>query len=63
MSTVMLQQNYIFEQEDSVENENKIQTEDIKFAVFDGSKEITESMYDEVKNFADFIKQREKYNK
>lgn len=46
-----------------MENENKIQTEDIKFAVFDGSKEITETMYDEIKNFADFIKQREGYNK
>lgn len=38
------------------QNQNK---EEILFAVFNGSDEITESMYDEVKKFADYLKQRE----
>lgn len=33
--------------------------EDIKFALFDGDKEITDEMYEEVKAFAAFVKQRE----
>lgn len=33
--------------------------EEIKFALFGGSGEITDAMYDEVKKFAAFIKQRE----
>ena len=33
--------------------------EDIKFALFGGDGEITDAMYDEVKRFAEFIKQRE----
>ena len=37
--------------------------EDIKFALFGGSDEITEKMYDEVKKFAAYVKQREGYNK
>lgn len=37
--------------------------DDIKFALFGGSDEITEAMYDEVKRFAAYLKQREGYNK
>ena len=33
--------------------------DDIKFALFGGDGEITDAMYDEVKKFAAFIKQRE----
>ena len=33
--------------------------EDIKFALFGGDGEITDSMYEEVKRFAAFVKQRE----
>lgn len=33
--------------------------EDIKFALFGGDGDITDSMYDEVKRFAAFLKQRE----
>ena len=33
--------------------------EDIKFALFGGDGEITDSMYEEVKRFAAFLKQRE----
>lgn len=34
---------------------------DIQFALFGGKDEITEKMYEEVKNFAAFLKQREGY--
>ena len=37
----------------------KVSDEDIKFALFGGDGEITDAMYDEVKKFAAFIKQRE----
>lgn len=40
-----------------------INDEDIQFALFGGSDEITEKMYDEVKKFAAYVKQREGYNK
>ena len=36
-----------------------VSDEDIKFALFGGDGEITDAMYDEVKKFAAFIKQRE----
>lgn len=36
-----------------------VSDEDIKFALFGGEGEITDAMYDEVKRFAAFIKQRE----
>ena len=40
-----------------------VSDEDIQFALFGGSDEITEKMYKEVKNFAAYVKQREGYNK
>ena len=36
-----------------------ISDDEIKFALFSGDGEITDAMYDEVKQFAAFIKQRE----
>ncbi len=36
-----------------------VNDEDIKFALFGGDGEITDAMYDEVKQFAAFIKKRE----
>ena len=36
-----------------------VSDEEIKFALFGGSGEITDAMYDEVKRFAAFIRQRE----
>lgn len=36
---------------------------DIQFALFGGKDEITEKMYEEVKNFAAYLKQRENYGK
>lgn len=41
----------------------EVSDEDIQFALFGGRDEITEAMYEEVKQFAAFIKQREGYNK
>jgi len=39
---------------------NRVVTdEEIKFALFGGDGEITDAMYDEVKQFAAFVKQRE----
>lgn len=40
-----------------------VSDEDIQFALFGGNDEITEKMYEEVKNFAAYVKQREGYNK
>lgn len=40
-----------------------VSEEDIKFALFGGDGEITDSMYQEVKAFAAFVKQREKEKK
>jgi transcriptional regulator with XRE-family HTH domain len=36
---------------------------EIQFALFGGSDEITAKMYEEVKNFAAYVKQRENYGK
>lgn len=41
----------------------QVSDEDIQFALFGGNDEITEAMYEEVKQFAAFIRQREGYNK
>ena len=42
---------------------NKVSDEDIQFALFGGNDAITEAMYEEVKQFAAFVKQREGYHK
>lgn len=39
--------------------ERQVNHEDIKFALFGGDGEITDAMYEEVRNFAEFVKQRE----
>ena len=41
----------------------EVTEKDIQFALWGGSDEITEAMYDEVKRFAAYLKQREGYNK
>ncbi len=41
------------------ETQRAVSDEDIKFALFGGDGEITDEMYDEVKKFAAFLKQRE----
>ena len=40
-----------------------ISDEDIKFALFGGDGEITDAMYDEVRSFAAYVKQREALKK
>lgn len=50
---------YLLENENS-NNEPQISDDDIMFALFDGDKEITPEMYDEVKQFARFIKEKHK---
>lgn len=39
--------------------ERSVSDDDIKFALFGGDGEITEAMYDEVRKFAAYVKQRE----
>lgn len=39
--------------------ERSVSDDEIKFALFGGDGEITDAMYDEVKRFAAFVKQRE----
>ena len=41
------------------EGRRAVTQEDIKFALFGGDGEITDEMYDEVLNFAAFVRQRE----
>ena len=53
---------YLLEQTDLRTTEVPVRTvsdEDIKFALFGGGGEITDAMYDEVKRFAAYIRQRE----
>ena len=41
----------------------KITDDDIKFALFGGEKEITDEMYEEVKSFAQYVKEKYKNKK
>ena len=53
---------YLLEQTDEripAESVRAVSDEDIKFALFGGDGEITDAMYEEVKQFAAFVKQRE----
>lgn len=40
-------------------DERTVSDKDIKFALFGGDGDITDAMYDEVRNFAAYVKQRE----
>ena len=42
------------------EDKNEVTDEDIKFALFEGADNITDEMYEEVKEFANFIKNKYK---
>jgi len=44
-------------------DKRKITDEDIKFALFRGREDITDAMYQEVRNFADFLVQLEESKK
>ena len=56
---------YLLGEEDKTEKapagngKRSVSDDDIKFALFGGDGEITDAMYDEVKRFAAYIKQRE----
>ncbi|MBQ3193469.1 MAG: helix-turn-helix transcriptional regulator [Oscillospiraceae bacterium] len=54
---------YLLEQTDEKNTpagfQRAVSDDDIKFALFGGDGEITDAMYDEVKKFAAFLKQRE----
>lgn len=54
-----LQPNDFYGAEEPTAARQAVSDEDIKFALFGGSGEITDAMYDEVKRFAAFLKQRE----
>lgn len=45
------------------EGERKVSDDDIKFALFGGDGEITDTMFDEVKRFAKMVKLREEAEK
>lgn len=40
-------------------SKTKVTDSDIRFALFDGADNITDEMYEEVKRFAEYVKQRE----
>lgn len=66
--TLHLQPNDFYGTTDSApssgrEAQRTVSDEDIKFALFGGDGEITDAMFDEVKRFAAFLKQREAGNK
>lgn len=56
---------YLLGQEKApAENDKReINDDDIKFALFGGDSEITDAMYDEVRQFAAFVKNREAQKK
>lgn len=45
------------------EGERNVSDEDIKFALFGGDGEITDAMFEEVRQFAEFVKNREAQKK
>ena len=45
------------------EGERSVSDDDIKFALFGGDGEITDAMFDEVRQFAEFVKNREAQKK
>lgn len=56
---------YLLGKENAPDNTSKrpISNDDIKFALFGGDGEITDAMFEEVRNFAAYIKQREAQKK
>ena len=54
---------YATESDTSKVSISPVTDDDIKFALFGGEEEITDEMYDEVKNFAEYVKQKYKNKK
>lgn len=46
---------------DTESQDDSLSDEDIMFALFEGDKDITPEMYEEVKQFAKFVKERKKH--
>ena len=55
----LLETDYAGKKAPADDGKRSVSDDDIKFALFGGSGEITDEMYDEVKRFAEYIKQRE----
>lgn len=51
----------LLETEFASDKKRRVSDEDIRFALFGGEGEITDAMYEEVKKFAAYIKQREEH--
>ena len=54
-----IQRKFVMKKETPEAHGSGVTDDDIKFALFGGDGEITDAMYDEVKRFAAFVKQRE----
>ena len=55
--------NYLLEGTEEPDTPRLVRDEDIKFALFGGDGEITDEMFEEVKRFAAYVKQREGQSK
>lgn len=55
----LLETDYANKKAPAGDGKRSVSDDEIKFALFGGSGEITDEMYDEVKRFAAYIKQRE----
>lgn len=52
-----------YEKAPTKEGERSVSDDDIKFALFGGGGEITDAMFEEVRQFAEFVKNREAQKK
>ena len=52
-----------YEKAPTAEGERNVSDDDINFALFGGEGEITDAMFDEVRQFAEFVKNREAQKK
>ncbi len=48
---------------EQVQNDTRVSDDDIKFALFGGDGDITDEMYEEVRSFAQFVRERERRKK
>lgn len=51
---------YLLGREEKSSVSSKPTEDDVKVALFGGDKEVTDEMWDEVKNFVDYVKQKRK---
>ena len=48
---------------DNTEKKSPVTDEEIKFALFDGDQEITDAQFEEVKRFAQYVRERDRRDK